>query len=361
MTDTEAFVALNMLPHIGPVRVRKLLEVFGSPQEILHAKRKDLRSVQGIGDDVAESITSWKIHSDPAAELERAGNFGAAIITQANASYPALLREIHDPPIVLYVWGSLRDSHAIGIVGTRKPSHYAAECAKKLAYQLAYSGVTVASGLARGIDTAAHQAALAARGRTVAVLGSGLDLLYPPENRELAEKIAASGAVITEFPMSTAADRQTFPMRNRIISGLSAGLLVVEAGAASGALISAAQAAEQGRSIYAVPGRIDHPGAIGSNRLIQQGAKLVTSAQDILDDFGLLFPRTPDLARPALALNLTPAERSVRECIGDDETPIDTIISKCGLPTHEVSSTLLALEMRKLVKQLPGSRFVKIQ
>ncbi|HEY5706047.1 MAG TPA: DNA-processing protein DprA [Terrimicrobiaceae bacterium] len=361
MTDIEAFVALNMLPHIGPVRVRRLLEVFDSPQEILRAKSKDLRRVQGIGDEVAESITSWKTLFDPAAEVERASKFGATIITQADPSYPVPLKEIHDPPTVLYVWGTLRTYHAIGIVGTRKPSHYAAECAKKLAYQLAYSGLTVASGLARGIDTAAHQAALAAKGNTVAVLGSGLDLLYPPENRELAEKISSSGAVITEFPMNTAADRQTFPMRNRIISGLSAGLLVVEAGSSSGALISAAQAVEQGRSIYAVPGRIDHPGAIGSNRLIQQGAKLVTSAQDILDDFGLLFPEKPDLARPAPKLNLTPTEQSVRESIGDDETPIDAIISKCGLPTHEVSSTLLALEMRKLVKQLPGSRFVKIQ
>jgi DNA processing protein len=272
-----------------------------------------------------------------------------------------LLREIHDPPIVLYVWGHLSDPHAIGIVGTRSPSHYAAECAKKLAYQLAYAGLTVVSGLARGIDTAAHRAALAAKGRTIAVLGSGLDALYPPENRELAEKISEAGAVISEFPMTTVADRQTFPMRNRIISGLAAGLLVVEAGAASGALISASQAADQGRSIYAVPGRIDHPKAIGSNRLIQQGAKLVTSAQDILDDFGLLFPERPELSRPTEGPNLTAIERRVRESIGDDETPIDTIIAKCGLPTHEVSSTLLALEMRKLVKQLPGSRFVKIQ
>ena len=217
------------------------------------------------------------------------------------------------------------------------------------------------SGLARGIDTAAHSAALAAKGRTIAVLGSGLGALYPPENRALAERIAGSGAVVTEFSMTTEADRQTFPMRNRIISGLSAGLLVIEAGVASGALISATQAADQGRSIYAVPGRIDHPGAIGSNRLIQQGAKLVTNAQDILDDFGLLFPQMPNLARPVVEPNLTPTERSVHESIGDEETPIDTIIAKCGLPTHEVSSTLLALEMRKLVKQLPGSRFVKIQ
>ena len=361
MTQTEAFVALNMLPHIGPVRVRKLLEVFGSPQAILEAKLRDLRHVPGIGPEVADSIASWQATSDLASELERARALGARIISQADAAYPSLLKEIHDPPIVLYVWGKLRDPHAIGIVGTRKPSHYAAECTKKLAYQLAYAGITVVSGLARGVDTAAHQAALAAKGRTVAVLGSGLEALYPPENRELAERISGSGAVVTEFPMTTVADRQTFPMRNRIISGLSAGLLVVEAGVASGALISATQAADQGRSIYAVPGRIDHPGAIGSNRLIQQGAKLVASAQDILDDFGLLFPKTPNLTRPVTELILTPAERSVHESIGDEETPIDAIIAKCGLPTHEVSSTLLALEMRKLVKQLPGSRFVKIQ
>jgi DNA processing protein len=361
MTETEAFVALNMLPHIGPIRVRKLLEVFGSPQEILKAKPQDLRRVQGIGNEIAESLAQWEIQANLAAEIARARKFGAQLVTQSDSSYPALLREIHDPPIVLYVWGSLKNFPAIGIVGTRKPSHYAAECAKKIAYQLAYSGLTVVSGLARGIDTAAHQAALAAKGRTIAVLGSGLDRIYPPENRELAEKIAADGAVITEFPMQTVADRQTFPMRNRIISGVSTALLVVEAGATSGALISASQAAEQGRSIYAVPGRIDHLGATGSNRLIQQGAKLVTSAQDILDDFGLLFPKAPELTRPAPPLNLTAAERSVRESIGDEETPIDAIITKCGLPTHEVSSTLLALEMRKLVKQLPGSRFVKIE
>ena len=361
MTQTEAFVALNMLPRVGPVRVRRLLEVFGSPEQILQAKAADLRNVQGIGIEVAESILSWRSHAEIGEELEHVRTFGATVITQADPSYPALLREIHDPPIVLYVRGDLGDPHAIGIVGTRNPSHYAAECAKKLAYQLAYAGLTVVSGLARGIDTAAHQAALAAKGRTVAVLGSGLAALYPPENRELAEKISKAGAVISEFPMTTVADRQTFPMRNRIISGLSAGLLVIEAGAASGALISASQAADQGRSIYAIPGRIDTPKAIGSNRLIQQGAKLVTSAQDILDDFGLLFRETPELARPTIEAKLTPIERRVRESIGDDETSIDTIIAKCGLPTHEVSSTLLALEMRKLVKQLPGSRFVKIQ
>lgn len=362
MTDTEAFVALNMLPRIGPVRVRKLLRLFGSPSAVLAAKAADLREVSGIGPEAAESILRWQEHSDPAAEIERASKFGAKVVTTGDPSYPALLAEIHDPPIVLYVWGELPVAPAIGVVGTRKPSHYAAECAKKLSYQLAYAGLVVASGLARGIDTAAHQAALAAKGKTIAVLGSGLENLYPPENKELAEKIAnGGGAVISEFPMQTKADRQTFPMRNRIITGLSTGLLVVEAGTTSGSLISATQAGEQGRSIYAVPGRIDQPQAIGSNKLIQQGAKLVMSAQDILDDIDLLFPQQPELSRPEPIVGLSPVETAVREAIGDDETALDEIIAKCGLPTPQVSSTLLALEMRRLVKQLPGSRFVKIQ
>jgi DNA processing protein len=363
MTGTEACIALNMVPKMGPVRLRKLLAAFGSPQAILAARSSDLRQIDGIGPDVADSIAHWESLIDLDHELKRIADFGARVLTQDSPEYPASLREIHDPPIVLYVWGELtaRDRHAIGVVGTRKPSHYASECARKLSYQLAYSGLTIFSGLARGIDTAAHQAAIAAKGRTVAVLGSGLLKLYPPENRALAGRIAAGhGAVITEFSMEIAADRQTFPMRNRIISGSSFGLLVVEAGANSGALISATQAGEQGRSIYAVPGRIDQPGAIGSNRLIQQGAKLVLSAQDVLDDFGILFRDQPEIHRPAPPAGLSECQLAVYAAIGDDEIHIDGITAKCGLPTPQVSSTLLALEMRKLVKQLPGSRFVKI-
>lgn len=361
MTETEAFVALNMLPRIGPVRVRRLLDRFGSPQAILAARTADLCHVENVGPEVADSITNWARHCDPEHEMSLASRAGATVVALNDPAYPRALRQIHDPPIVLYVRGTLPTAPAIGVVGTRKPTHYAAECAKKLSYQLAYAGLAVASGLARGIDTAAHQAALAAHGKTIAVLGSGLNHLYPPENRELARRIAETGAVVTEFAMEIKADRQTFPMRNRIISGLSAGLLVIEAGAKSGALISATQAGEQGRSLYAVPGRIDQPNAIGTNRLIQQGAKLVMSAQDILDDLGLLFPEKPELERPRPPVRLSPAEEAVRAAIGDSETPIDEIIAKCGLPTPEVSSTLLALEMRHLVKQLPGSRFVKIQ
>lgn len=362
MTDPEAYIALNMIRQVGPVRVRRLLEAFGSPVKVLHAGERELRSVDGIGPDVAESIRSWESQLDLGAEMALVRDFGAKVITMGCPDYPALLREIHDPPIVLYVWGELkdRDRHAIGIVGTRKPSHYGGECAKKLSYQLASAGVTVVSGLARGIDTAAHQGALAAKGRTIAVIGSGFLSLYPPENQALAEKIACSGALVTEFSMQVQADRQTFPMRNRIISGCSFGLLVVEAGGRSGSLISANQAGEQGRSIYAVPGRIDQPNAIGSNRLIQQGAKLITSASDILDDMGLLFAETPSLS-PSPAPELHGNEALVYGAVGDEETHVDEIIARCGLPTHVASSTLLALEMKKLVRQRPGSRFVKLR
>lgn len=362
MTDLEAHVALNMLPRIGPVRMRKLLAACGSAPEVLSTPAAALRRIPGIGDDVADSVVQWRKLVDPQAEIDRARAFGAEIVPQSDPRYPATLAEIHDPPIVLYVWGdvSALSTTMIGVVGTRKPSLYASESAKKLSYQLAYAGLTVASGLARGIDTAAHQAALAARGKTLAVLGSGLEALYPPENKELAAMITHTGAVVSEFPMATSADRQTFPMRNRIISGLSCGLLVVEAGAKSGALISANQAAEQGRSIYAVPGRIDQPACLGSNRLLQQGAKLVLSAQDILDDLGLLFSEKPELKPPAPSVDLSASQRTVYDALGDDEIAIDLLIAKCGLPTSEVSSTLLALEMRRLVKQLPGGRFVKL-
>src|SRR6201989_589849 len=302
MNATEACIALNMLPTVGPVRLRRLLEVFQEPQQILAAKRVDLRKVEGIGNEVADQISNWESTVDLPNELERIRDFGATVITQNSPSYPPPLREIHAPPIVLYVWGELheRDHHAIGVIGARRTTHYGTESGKKLAYQLAYAGLTVVSGLARGIDTAAHQGALAAKGRTIAVIGSGLSKLYPPENRGLAEKIrSGSGAIVSEFSMDIEPDRQTFPMRNRIISGWSHGLLVVEAGANSGALISVAQALEQGRNVYAVPGHINAPTAIGSNRLIQQGAKLVMDANDILDDLQILLPASktaPDVA-----------------------------------------------------------------
>jgi len=354
MNATEACIALNMLPTVGPVRLRKLLEVFKEPQEVLAAKRSELRKVEGIGNEVADQIANWESTIDLASELKRVRDFGASVITQDLPSYPRPLREIHAPPIVLYVSGDLqeRDHHGIGVIGARRTTHYGTESAKKLAYQLAYAGLTVISGLARGIDTAAHQGALAAKGRTIAVIGAGLAKLYPPENAALAEKIrAGNGAIVSEFSMEIEPDRQTFPMRNRIISGWSHGVLVVEAGLNSGALITAAQALEQGRS-----------SAMGSNRLIQQGAKLVMDASDILEDLQILLPETkpsPEAAARALP-PLSSEERRVYDAIDATETSIDDIAAKSELPSAAVSSTLLQLELKRLVKQLPGKYFVKL-
>jgi DNA processing protein len=346
---------------MGPVRLRRLLEVFATPMAILEAKAADLAAVPGVGPEAAKSIANWEAQVDLAAELRRIEKAGVRVLIGTDPEYPEILRQIHDPPIVLYVLGGLlpRDAHSIGVVGTRKPTHYAAECAKKLSYQLAYAGLTITSGLARGVDTFAHQGALAAQGRTLAVIGSGLGRIYPPENRVLAEKIAEQGAVLSEFSFETPADKQTFPMRNRIISGLSFGLLVIEAGGRSGALISATQAAEQGRSLYAVPGRIDNPNCIGSNRLLQQGAKLVTAAEDILEDLQLLFPRAPELTPAPLPGNLSPEQTQVLVTLGTEELFIDELTVKSGLPSRVVSSSLLALELRGLVKTLPGNRFVR--
>src|ERR1700680_2401762 len=357
MTPTEACIALNMLPTMGPVRLRKLLEVFETPDRVLAARRDALRTVEGIGNDVADQIVQWESIVDLPAELERIRQFGANVITAESPLYPRQLREIHAPPILLYVWGELteRDHHAIAVIGSRRTTHYGMESAKKLSYQLAYAGLTVISGLARGIDTPAHQGALAAKGRTIAVIGSGLSKLYPPENSALAEKIRdGNGAVVSEFAMEIEPDRQTFPMRNRIISGWSHGLLLVEAGLNSGALITVSQALEQGRSVYAVPGHINASSAQGSNRLIQQGAKLVMDASDLLEDLQILLPETrpsPDAAVRALPL-LTPDERRVYDAIEATAPSIDAITTKSELPSGTVSSTLLRLELKRLVKQL---------
>jgi DNA processing protein len=360
VTRKEAYVALNMIPHLGPVRLRRLLDVFESPEGVLAAKRERLQSIEGLSAPLVESLVSWESAVDLSRELNWAREFGANIITLDDPEYPRLLREIHDPPTVLYVWGRLteKDHQAIGVVGSRRTSHYGLECAKKLSYQIAYAGLTVVSGLALGIDSAAHQGALAAKGRTVAVLGGGLRHLYPGENRPLAELIVSSGAVVTEFPMDTTPDRQTFPMRNRIISGWGFGLLVVEAGLNSGALISAAQAGEQGRNLYAVPGPINRPTSQGTNRLIQQGAKLVTSVDDIIEDLQTLLPKTPALipSQPQLEGDLL----LVYNAIGTEETPIDSIIEQSQLAAGPVTAALLKLEMRRLVKQLPGKYFVKL-
>ena len=362
MTHREACIVLNMVPLLGPVRLRRLLDTYGSAEKILRSPSDQLAKVDGIGRQLAHNIAHWEQFADPVAELKKAADLEAHVITAEDDEYPPFLRQIHAPPIVLYIQGQLlqRDHQAVAVVGSRKASHYATASAKKLSFQIAYAGLTVVSGLARGIDTAAHLGALAAKGRTLAVLGSGMGHLYPPENATLAERITKSGAVISEFPIEKAPDRQTFPIRNRIVTGCCFGVLVVEAAANSGALISADMAAEQGRTLYAVPGRIDQLTCRGSNRLIQQGAKLVIRVEDILDDLPLVFRENPDLPPATVPVDLSPNQRKVIDALGPDETSLEAVISTSGLTAAAVSSTLLALELRHLVKQLPGKYFVKL-
>lgn len=359
MTETEACIALNMVPNLGPVRLRKLVEAFGSPEAVLGASKSRLEQVRGVGPEVAQAVGDWEKTVDLAAELRRVEEFGASVITQASPEYPPGLKQLHNPPIALYVWGTLTsaDWRAIGVVGSRKTSHYGTECAKKISYQLAYAGLTVVSGLARGIDTAAHQGALAANGRTIAVIGSGLMDLYPPENAGLAEKITTAGAVVSEFPMTFPPSPQTFPYRNRIVAGWGKGLLVVEAGAKSGALITAEQAVENGRLVYAVPGPIDRPGSFGSNRLIQQGAKLIMSAGDILDDLGSLFPEPRKAAPAAEARTLSPEEDAILAALGGDTLAPEQIAETSALPLPKVTASLLTMELKRLVRQFPGRQF----
>lgn len=364
MTPQEALVALNLLPTIGPIRVRKLLESLGDAAAVLGAPMERLLRVDGIGEETAKILHGWQDHADPVAEIREAAERGIAIVTQDDAGYPVPLRDTYDPPLLLYVWGKLevRDRHAIGMVGSRRATHYGTQAAKKFSYQLAQAGFTIISGLARGIDTAAHEAAIAAHGRTIAVIGSGLGKLYPPENLGLAEKIAAgNGAVVSEFPLHTAPDKQTFPMRNRIVAAWSQALLVVECPAWSGSLITANLATEYGKPVFAVPGPIDRETSTGCNQLIRDGATLVYDASHLLDDLGELpFARKPAATEPAAAIPELPAEEAaVFAAVTPDEAPVDRIIERCGLPAHVVTATLLKLELRRLVRAFPGFRYAR--
>lgn len=365
MTRTEAWLVLNLLPQVGPVRVRKLLQVFGTPERILSAKVTDLLQIEGFGLAQAENIAGWEAQVDLAGELKKISDRGLTLLTQEDELYPPLLRTIHNPPLVLTVWGELtkRDHNALGVVGSRHATHYGLSTTKKLSFQIAYAGYTVISGLARGIDTAAHEAALAAKGRTVAVIGSGMGQLYPPENMALAERISQNGAVISEYPVDRIADKQTFPYRNRIVAGWGCGLIVVEAPLRSGSLITAQQANEQGRTVYAVPGPIDKPTSAGCNRLIQQGAKLIMDGADVLDDLQTLFPTAPvapKTEQPRPAANLTLEEEILYKAISTDEAHINDITSASGLTPATVSSTLMRLEMKRLIRALPGKRYVRM-
>jgi DNA processing protein len=355
-----------MIEGVGPVRARLLLEHFGEAPKILAASKSALLRVRNIGEETAEAIAKWDKGIDLPGELKRISDFGCHVLIQGDADYPDILRQIYDPPLVLYVKGALtaKDKNAVAMVGSRMTTHYGIESARKLAYQLAYVGVTVVSGGARGIDTAAHQGALSAKGRTVCVLGTGINLVFPPENGELFARIAEHGAVLTQFPFNRNGDRQSFAIRNRIVAGMTLGTVVVEADLHSGALITANFAAEYGRQVFAVPGRIDSPRSKGCHELIKKGAKLCEGAEDVLSEFEYLFPasnRPPSPGETGVlpALELGENEQKVFDALNHEESAIDEVIRRSGLPSSAVSVALLSLEMKRIVKQLPGKVFVR--
>ena len=364
MTSREAYILLNQIERVGPVRVRALCDALGSPEAVLAASEAELASVRGIGPKVAAGIAEQRTELDAAREEKAAAKWGARIVTPVDEDYPRPLKEIYDPPLCLYVRGTLerKDEQALAVVGTRRTSHYGAAQAERLAYLAAKAGFAIVSGLARGIDTIAHRAALKAGGRTIAVLGGAIDKLYPPENRALADEIAASGAVISEFPLGREPDRTTFPYRNRIVSGLSKGVLVVEAGVDSGAMNTAEQALEQGRSVLAVPGRVDTEGAKGPHRLIQNGARLVEDLPDILKEFEFLFPpaerdRMVQRQDPRRNLALSKAEEAiVRALWTEPELDFDVLIRRTETTPAQLATLTMQLEMKRVVRRLPGRR-----
>jgi len=364
--DLTHTLRLSLIPGVGPRTRQALLERFGSAEMALAAAPSQLQAVSGVGPKLTRKIVEARDAIDAEEEIAVCRAHGVTILTGADEEYPRLLREIYDPPGVLFVKGSLRprDGLAVAIVGTRHATQYGLKQAERLSGSLARAGLTIVSGLARGIDAAAHRGAIAAGGRTLAVLGSGVLNVYPPEHEKLAEEVAAHGALLSEAPTRAAPMSGTFPQRNRIISGLALGAIIVEAGDRSGALITARHAMEQGREVFAVPGRVDGRTARGCHRLIRDGAKLVETADDVLEELGPLVEATTRddgqaVHHPA-ELMLNELEQKVLAAVGTESTSVDSIIAETGLAVPQVLSTVSVLEMRRLVRRLSGTSVARI-
>jgi len=369
MDAKEAFVALNMIEHLGPIRVRQLLDEFGDAPSVLKAPASSLRRVPGLGSAAVEALVHWEKEVDWEGELKRIQAFGCRILTQDDSEYPSLLSQIHDPPIVLYVKGALPANPFLAIVGTRQATPYGQETARRLSRQLAHAGMTPISGGARGIDTAAHLGALSVGGTTVAVLGTGINLVFPPENADLFARVAESGAVMTQFPFNRPPDRQSFPIRNRIVAGMSLGTIVIEANLSSGALITADFACEYGRQVFAVPGRIDSPRSRGCHELLRKGAALCESVDDVYRELEFLLPSherpvagiragEAALETPAGSVSLPSEEQAVFDAIPQG-APIhlDQLVRNCGDSASGLLSLLFRLEMKRVIRQRPGRWF----
>lgn len=357
MTSRKYWVGFNIVPSIGPAKVRALIDHFGDLGTAWYADQESLRQA-GLDRRAIDSLVKVRAEIDLDAEMVDIEDHGVTVLTWEDETYPALLREIYAPPPVLYVRGELcpEDEWAVAVVGTRRATAYGKQIARTLGRDLARNGVTVISGLARGIDAEAHRAALDAGGRTIAVMACGLDRIYPPEHRRLAHAIAEHGALVSDYPLGTRPEARNFPPRNRIISGLSLGVVVVEAALRSGALITVEFATEQGREVFAVPGNIASRSSAGCNRLIQDGAKLVLDVKDILTELNLTMIEHQVEARAVLPADDT--EAHLLELVSDQPVHVDEICRQSQLPVQKVSSALAMMELKGMVRQVGGMQYI---
>jgi DNA processing protein len=372
LAETEAddrlldLIQLTSVPGVGPQTCRTLLERFGSAGRVLSASQAALSAASGVGPKLAQKIGRARVDCDAAAELALCRRLGVHLIVRGDAEYPASLENIPDPPVLLYTRGTFeaRDELAIALVGSRRCTPYGARMAERLAGALARTGFTVVSGLARGVDAAAHRGAIAAGGRSLAVLANGLSTVYPPEHEDLARALACSGALVSEMPMRQIPLPGLFTQRNRIISGIALGVVVVEATPRSGSLSTARHAMEQNREVFAVPGPADSLSSRGCHRLIRDGARLVETVDDILEELGPLCheikaaPGEPAVRHPA-ELALSDSERSLLGQLFDQPSGVDELIVRTGMTAAQVLATLSVLEVKRLARRLPGHRFVR--
>ena len=366
MTEKEALILINKVSGIGSIKLRKLLDCFGSAQKIFSSSREKLGRVEGISEKIADDIIKVSNGEGLKEELSLIEKHKVTILSIQDKDYPVNLKTIPDPPPVIYVKGKIlaKDEVAVAIVGSRRASYYGLTTAEEFAKKLGDLGITVVSGLARGIDSSAHTGALKIKSRTIAVLGSGLANIYPPENKNLSEEISEYGAVISEFAMTTKPLAYNFPRRNRIISGLSLGVIIVEASRNSGALITADNALEQGREVFAIPGKVDSAMSYGTNRLIKQGAKLASSIEDVIEELkpylkSRLKEVSLDRKESVINFDLSKNESRLYKVITSKPKHIDEITGESGYSINSVSSLLVQMEIKHIIKQLPGKLFVR--
>ena len=352
------WIALSMVPDVGPVRARKLLSVFGTPGKIFDAKMADLKGLEGIGLHIAKNIKGFSLWKSVENLIGALAQKEIQAVCMNDPAYPEMLRETEDAPVVLYMKGSVlpQDRYSIAIVGSRTMTDYGASIAERFSRDLVTMGFTVVSGMARGIDSLAHKAALKAGGKTIAVLGSGVDVPYPPENKTLMDKIAYAGCVMSEFPPGTPPEKENFPRRNRLISGLSLGVLVVEAAASSGALITARYANDQGKTVFAVPGNITSRKSEGTNRLIREGAVPVQKAEDIVEELAPVLKGFIG-AKEKRNIEVNEDEKILCNLLSGEPKQVDIISRESGWPASKVLGTLLGLELKGAVNQITGKRF----